>query len=795
MRDPSHKPSLRKPQIKRPGRAFHVKATLILLVFFLAASLVISGFYQLQIRDQEALAARAANQQYTTQTQLTRRGMILDRDGYPLVFSSYVYRVGITPGDVYTKIKGIEDTDIVDQLAFYLGLDEEACQAILDSIRTDRATGWAGLEKKLSGHQRLTYLTVATDVAETQAKALEEWLIQNRVGGVRFDPEERRVYNNESLGSSVLGLTRNQEGKISGVSGLEAAYNDLLSGEAGYLYAKRNNYTTKGVTPFSKPVERPAEGSRNLVTTLDMEVMAILQEELQSAGAAAGLISAVNGLVMEVKTGDVLAMGQLAAYDASDPTGLPLGFTAESWDSLPAEEKTAYRSANLWDNINITDIYEPGSVLKALTLAIAFEEGVASEKTLFEDDPLTIQGETITCHTGYGHGQETLREAFYRSCNPVFVQLANRVGKDLFYEWIQKLGLYGKTGIDLPMEASGYLHRDPMPIDFANLAFGESSSLTAIQMAQIFALIGNGGYLVTPRLGYASSGDGIENMQVFELQEAKALLSDQTCQRVRSLMADVVNVGTAANTFGAIGFELGGKTGTAVDSSDGQRTYTFIGLAPVDQPEYVILISIHKPQTSDALGSAAARAANRVAARLLNLTGRQQTYTSNELYRLGLPVEVPDLSGLTVGEAALALSRLHLAPALGEGSYFPDRRLARVTPAAGSKVGAGTTVWLYPEGVDEVEWVAVPDFSGCNYHESVWLAAEYGVSILPPAMPAGIVIEQSIPATSSRAPVLQNDETGSPCDADQYEDKIEGKVKRGTIIRLTFSSLAKEDGG
>ena len=789
-----HRASAGSPP-RRTRWFFEAKAALIVLAFFVAASAVLTGFYRLQITESEVLAAKAAGQQYVTQQEQARRGMILDRNGYPLAFSTYLFRIGITPADVYSKVKGVDETLIVSKMGEFLNLDEEARAAILEMIRTDRARGWTGLEKSLAGHQALTYATIASEVPEADAMALKEWLDENRVGGVRFDPEERRVYNNGVLGSAVLGLTKADDGRIRGVSGLEAAYDSLMSGEAGHTFAKRNNYTTRGVTPFSRTVNSPAQESLNLVTTLDMEVMSILQEELMSVAAAAGLISGVNGLVMDVKTGDVLAMAQLAPFDLSRPDALPLGFTQESWDRLEAAEKTAYLSSNLWNNINITDIYEPGSVFKAVTLAIALEEGVAREETAFKDNPLEIQGESITCHTGYGHGEETLREAFYRSCNPVFVQLGGLVGKDLFYEWARRLGLYDKTGIDLPMESSGHLHTDPMAIDFANLTFGESSYTTAIQLAQLFSIIGNGGYTVTPRLGAASTSDGLETMVPFALEEGSRVLSGETCQRVRSMMMDVVTRGTAAGTFGAMGLTLGGKTGTAVDSHDGRRTFSFVGLAPCDDPQYVILVSVHKPETTDSLGSAAARSANRIAARILNRDGLSQSYSAAQLAVLGKAVEIPDLSGMTAGEASLALSKLQLAPQLPAGRFYPQSRLSRTEPAAGSLVGIGTAVWLYPEGENEVEWVAVPDFRGRNYHESVWLAAEYGVSILAAGPPGGQVAEQSIPATSARTPEICVDETGSPCDPADTGDATEGKVRKGTVITLDFSPAVLADNG
>ena len=186
--------------------------------------------------------------------------------------------------------------------------------------------------------------------------ALKDWLIENGVGGIRFDAEERRVYNNQSLASPVLGMTRNEGGKLVGVSGLEAQYNALLSGEDGYLFARRNNYSSKGVIPFSTPISYPAKDSLHLVSTLDMEIQTILQEELLSVASSAGLNRGVHGLVMEVGTGDVLAMGQVGGYDAANPSALLIGMIREN--GISCSDRRQNICLQLWNNINITDVHE-----------------------------------------------------------------------------------------------------------------------------------------------------------------------------------------------------------------------------------------------------------------------------------------------------------------------------------------------------------------------------------------------------------------------------------------------------
>ena len=209
----------------------------------------------------------------------------------------------------------------------------------------------------------------------------------------------------------------------------------------------------------------------------------------------------------------------------------------------------------------------------------------------------------------------------------------------------------------------------------------------------------------------------------------------------------------------------------------------------------MVLVSIHKPETGITLSSSAARAANRVAARLLNQEGVQQSYTSSELDYLSRPVELPDLSDLTLGEASLALLQLNLNPVLPTDEFFPDQPLSRMVPAAGSLVGRGTSVWLYPDGDYEVEWVAVPDFQGCNYHESVWLAAEYGASLEAVGIASGPALGQDIPVTPRPGPGVEEDMTGSPDQAPQVEETPQGMVRRGQVVRVFFGASPPVDSG
>lgn len=785
-------------------RRFNRKLVYVTLVFFVVALLVTLQIYNVQIVQHDALAAKAAEQQFMTGAQVPKRGMILDRKGYPLVLSTYTYRIGMTPSDVYSWSKSVSVKEIVDKMAETLDLSDEKSATLQEAVLTDRSKGWRGLKNYMNERRPVTYVQIAAGVKEEVAESLRVWLNENHVGGFRFDSEEQRVYNNGFLGSQVIGMTIQEDGRLTGVSGLEAQYDELLSGHAGYTYARHNNYGSRGIVPFSATVSRPIKESQHLVTSLDLEVERILREELLSMAAAAGLRAGVQGIVLDVHSGDVLAMEQISSFELDDPAALPLGFTEDAWKALSEEEKLAYLSSNLWNNINVIDLYEPGSVFKGVTLAIGLETESATEDTLFSDETVTVQGIPIRCAAEGGHGSETLREGFYRSCNPVFVRLANEIGMETYYDWIHRLGLSGTTGLDLPGEARGIMHANPMPIDFANLCFGESSSFSAIQMARFFAMIGNGGHLVTPRIAIGTTEEQIESMMPFDIKMNEHMLSSETCASVRSMMEDVLTKGTATNTFGAMGFSMAGKTGTATDieyvlpseTAEGEQeepeeivhlTCSFVCLFPSDQPRYVALITLRKAET-DVSSRLAAHCATRVASRVLNHVGLLQSYSAEEVQSLSETLTLENYEGMTIREAARRLQQTNLNPVVPEDAFFLDSPCACQLPAPGSQVGYGSTVWLYPDNANGVELIAVPDFRGRTYHECIYLAGEAGVAILPVGAPQGKATGQSILPMESPVPADDGqDPAGAPSRHTESErENMAGRVLRGEVIQVYF---------
>lgn len=766
---------------KVSGAAVGKLSLIVISVFFLISAILIAQqLYRLQIDQADQLTARAARQQYLVTKTDPHRGAILDRKGYPLVSSSYVYRVGMTPSAVISFNPDIEQKDIANIIIKTLNLETEKAERVRSLITIDDDMSLSAAILLASDREATPYVQLAAYVPESKAERLSDWLKENKVEGIRFDAEEKRIYNNVDLASPVLGMTRVEAEGLEGVSGLEASYEDLLSGSTTYVYQKRNNYMTRGAVPFSSSIKQEGSASQTLYSTIDSGIQSILHEELLSVAAATGTINGISGIVMDLYTGDILGMDQIPSYRSDDPTGLPLGLEEDYWEKLEEEERAKYRSDHLWTNYNVNASYEPGSTFKTVTLAIGLEEQVSGEHVVYSDDPITIQGETMYCVTGQGHGDETLREGFYRSCNPVFVRLGLEIGAEKYYEYIDKLGFTGTSGIDLYGEISGIFHADPMPLDFANLTFGESSTVTPLQLVNFYATIANGGNMITPRLvkGYESVDGG--NYREIPVEKGKQVFSGDTSRRVLALLEDVVYLGPN-NTFGSEGFRLGGKTGTSNDELNDIPTYSFAGVAPIDDPRIVTLVVIRDPGIVSS-SIVATRSSNRISARILNYMGLKQEYNAAELADLKYSVSLPGLAGLTVGEAAAKLSDLGLAPSVPVDQFYVDKPLAASLPEAGSILAKGSTVWLYPEPVNEVEWVTVPDFRAKNFHECVWLAAESGLVVQVVGEIQDVCVDQSPQKSAARDGGV--DVAGAP---NGTETNTRAMVPKGTVVKLSFS--------
>ena len=347
------------------------------MVLLVAALIILINLYKIQINDYDKFVSAGANQQFIMQKSQSRRGEIFDSEGI-LIASSYVkYVIGVTPANVRSVKNKVSKEEIADFTAKVLDLPKEKIAAWLE--QKDKS-----------------YIQIAKNVEEEDAELLRSWLTENRVGGYTFDMVSERMYNNGDLAGQIVGFTRFEDQKLKGVLGLEAYYDSILNGHEGYSYARRDNYRNHGTVPFSIPTDQTAVDGSDMHLHLNLKIQEILQHELEQVAGVAGLSSGVSGLVMNVNTGAILAMGQIPTMQSKDPTATPGRIDPIFWN--PELDKVIDQlSSKVWRNAVVSDVFEPGSTMKALTAAIVLEEDVVDENTRFDDSPLQVQSHYIHC--------------------------------------------------------------------------------------------------------------------------------------------------------------------------------------------------------------------------------------------------------------------------------------------------------------------------------------------------------------------------------------------------------------
>ena len=751
---------------RRPGIVF------IGICLFAFASFLAWQLYQIQIKDHAVYAEKATGQHYKRIPEDPRRGSIFDRNGVELAGTTYVHQIGITPTDVCSITKNLTKEVIATGIAVSLELFPADIQEAMQQ-------------------QEETYILLKKDVSREQAELLKEFLQENTIGGVRIDTETRRYNTNGTLASQIIGFCRYDEGLLVGQLGLELEYNELLTGQPGYTYVETDNYSSRGVLPFSVPTSLRAQNGLNLNLSIDINMQKIVQDELERAIELYDVQGGGQAIVMQPHTGAVLAMASWPYFSSSDPTACPPDQDEASWDDSTSEA-IEYLSSNVWRNRAISDAYEPGSTMKSLTLAIALEEGLANEKTPVTCQPLNLYSWTINCVRRGGHGDESLEMGFWRSCNPVFAQLALNIGVGRFYTYMQAFGLTSTTGIDLPGESTGILHSNPTELDMATLSYGEYSTVTPLELATAFCTYANGGRIVQPSVVHSITDQSGLVVEETRPETQRQVISEQTAARVKELMKGVVLYGTGSPAY-VEGYGIAGKTSTSTDDF-GDHTLSFAALAPADNPELVVLIVLDKPLDRELTSKVAARACGQIISRTLEYMGVERVLSETDISSLAAKVEVPDLQGLTLAEALRTLADAGLRGEAGETGMADSASLAFQWPAAGTKLHKQGLVVLYSSPQPQQKQVSVPDFRGRTINECLTMAAESGLNILVDSSFLGVVSSQyPAPANLALPSDPDQEELEEPEEEDQTDSQpVLRKLKQGDLVRLTFTPVEEE---
>ena len=682
--------------------------TLLVLLIFLFGVLVCRIAYLTTARSAE-LTSRGVRQWTREGTVYARRGNILDTNGQTLVMSATAYIVSVEPGKV-------QDTQAFARaISPILGLSEEK----VSEKASQRGKSSVTLKRQVSREtaDRLRQLKQSKD-AETAAAA----------SALLFDEDVRRVYLRGAFLTQTLGLV-NVDGV--GQSGLEQQYETLLRGEAGR--------SMRSVDGKARPIYdsgnlyiEPQDGS-TIRLTIDATIQEIVEKAMRECYEV-NKAQAVHALVMDVYTGAVLAMCSKPDYDPNDP---------------PREQLDALQS--LMRIRLISDSYEPGSTFKILTAAAALDSGVTTpEDGFYCSGKIKVDGDTIKCW-GSPHKAETMAQALQNSCNPVFVELALRMGAQRFYQYLHAFGLGSKTNIDLQGEESGILIpvNSVKNVDLARIGFGQSVAVTPIQLLTAACSVLNGGRLMRPYLlKEAVSQDGTVLYRTSP-KVVSTPISEETSLTMRKLLEDVVAVGGAKNAR-IPGYRIGGKTGTAQVYKDGRivrnvHIGSFLGFAPADDPRIALLVIVDEADTPvDYGGTTAAPFARQILEDVLPYLGYQPDEGEDSE-----PVQVPDVTGQPLWEARRTLSSMGLKVLDDGGSGSVTAQM----PSAGATLrnGGQMMLYTYDEALPETETlVCVPDVSGKSIASAASLLRQRGLEMEIDG--SGFAVSQEPAAGSFLAP-------------------------------------------
>lgn len=438
--------------------------------------------------------------------------------------------------------------------------------------------------------------SIAKKVDKDKSNELRKWLIENDITtGVNIDVDTKRYYPYNSLASQIIGFcgVDNQ-----GLMGIEAKYEEELKGQRGSIVkmtdAKGGNLDNEGEAYI------PAVDGNDLVLSIDATVQGIAEKYLKEACIDNKCTDGGNIIIMNPNTGDILGMAGFPDYNLNDPY-VPLEEEIkQNWDSLNSEERNLERQ-KIWRNKAISDAYEPGSTFKLITASAALEEGITDTDNEGEfccTGGITVGGVRIKCWRYYRpHGSESLRDALMNSCNPVFIGLGEKLGVHTYYSYLEKFGFLRRTDIDLQGEGSSIFLKEEKvgPVELGTIAFGQRFEITPIQMITAVSAIANGGEYISPRIVKAVVNSQTGEVTEMEIKKKGRVISEETSKKILSMMGTVVAEGTGKNAQ-VQGYSIGGKTGTSEDGvNTGKYVTSFVGVAPVEDPQVVVLITLYNP--------------------------------------------------------------------------------------------------------------------------------------------------------------------------------------------------------
>ena len=692
----------------RPNKQMLQRAIIVMTAVILCLTIVSSAsLVRIMIVNGEEYQAKASQQQLYDSLITAPRGNIYDSSMNLLATSSPAWTIYLTPN----------------------GINKENDAKKAENIRTVIAKGLSEiLEMEYDDIYALTqkntyYVIVKKKVEQNTVDEIRQFILDNDeleiANYIGIDESTKRYYPNDTLASTVLGFVGDDN---QGLAGLESYYDNELTGIAGRVVSAKNAKGTDMRFTYENVVE--AQQGNSLVLTLDSYVqyvcekyldIAVEQEQIKERGAV---------VAMNVNTGAILGMAVSGDFNPNSPFTLSAEDQATVDAITDEEEKSAKRSELLnrqWRNKAVSDTYEPGSVFKIFTAAVALEEGLT----------YIVAGNPYHCHDNKGgHGTQTLQQAMSNSCNPAFIQIGQLICANTFSKYFKAFGLTQKTGIDLPGEASSYYHSEENmgPTELASSSFGQTFKITPIQMIGLAATAVNGGYSVKPHLVDKIIDSDNNVVESFSSEGRQQVISQTTSATMRTMLEYVVQNGAKNGIVS--GYRVGGKTGTSqkvaeIEATGNSHLYigSYVGVAPIDDPEIAVFVMLDEPTGANYYGGViSAPVGSKVMADILPYLGYEPQYTDEELAKIS--ISVPDVVDEEIAAAKAKINNIGLSyKVIGAGE-----KVVSQLPQAGSSVYNNGTVILYTEQ-SESQTVTVPSLVGLTVSEVNNVAAASGINV------------------------------------------------------------------
>ena len=741
---------------------------------------VVLRLYGLMITQYDYYLEKARNNQTRTTAVSPHRGTIYDCNMNILACSESVENVYLNPRELRQA-----------------GTDMEKVSTFLGEL-LDKDPQWI---QEQAQDYALRYKQIASSVDSETAARLRSYINEENISGIHLEPGTKRYYPYGTMAAQVIGFVNASN---SGSEGVEAAYNSYLQGSSAKVVTTKGNHEID--MPYSYEAYIAAHNGCDVILTIDATVQQCLEKQMEAAIDRYDVQNGAFGMVMDVKTGEILAMATLGSYDPNNYLEIADEDTAAELENLKnsylsqvegtdaySNGKQQYQQSLLdaqlkqWRNRCISDGYEPGSTFKVLTMAAALDSGAINLNSSFYcrgTENIPGRSQLLHCWRSSGHGAQQTAQALQNSCNIAFAHIALALGGERFYEYVKSFGIMEKTGIDLSGESKGVFFDKSLITDtdkwgtasLTSGSFGQTFKLTPLQLVRAIACVVNGGYLMEPYIVSEitdSSGNTVLKQEPTVLRQ---VIREETSQTMCRLLQSVVTDGTAKNAK-VYGFSIGGKTGTSekidVLDENGNPTLdkivSFVGVAPMDDPRYIVLVALDTPSRKTGLyisgGVMAAPTVGAVLSDILPYLGVARSYPEGNA--AGQTVIVEDMTGMTAKEAQALLKQQNLtAKSQGTGQTVTGQ-----IPSAGTAVPGGSEIMLYYGPVPQEQTVTVPDFTGMNRQQAEATAGQLGLYIQAEGntelSPKVVVTVQSHPKDT--------------------------QVPMGTCIRLTFTDTGVQD--